>query len=47
MRVSLSVRRAWIEMEWRLMACLMMCGSLSVRRAWIEMVLWYIDWSYL
>ena len=23
---SLSARRAWIEMEWRLMACLMMYG---------------------
>ena len=35
---SLSARRAWIEMGWRLTACPMTYGSLSARRAWIEIV---------
>ena len=45
--MSLSARRAWIEITWQRGSRITYVESLSARRAWIEMVLWYIDWPDL
>ena len=42
--LSLSARRAWIEIGSLLVAPVLAVGSLSARRAWIEMVDYVIDY---
>ena len=37
--VSLSARRAWIEMDWASVITAMTSQSLSARRAWIEILI--------
>ena len=38
LKLSLSARRAWIEMQQSIQLFLVLWGSLSARRAWIEIV---------